>query len=29
MMTGPKLGLLLNFNVDVMRNGTKRVVNNL
>jgi len=28
-MTDLKLGLLLNFKVDVMRNGIKRVVNNL
>ena len=28
-MTGLKLGLLLNFKVDVMRNGIKRVVNKL
>jgi GxxExxY protein len=28
-MTGLKLGLLLNFKVDVMRNGIKRVVNRL
>ena len=27
-MTGLKLGLLLNFRVDVMRHGIKRVVNN-
>jgi GxxExxY protein len=27
-MTGLKLGLLLNFKVDVMRKGIKRVVNN-
>ena len=28
-MTGLKLGLLLNFKVDVMRNGIRRVVNKL
>ena len=28
-MTGLKLGLLLNFNVDVMRQGVKRIVNGL
>ena len=28
-MTGLKLGLLLNFKVDVMRKGIKRVANNL
>lgn len=28
-MTGHKLGLLLNFNVDVMRQGVKRIVNGL
>jgi GxxExxY protein len=28
-MTGLKLGLLLNFKADVMRNGIKRVVNKL
>ena len=28
-MTGLKLGLLLNFKVDIMRNGIKRVVNKL
>ena len=28
-MTGLKLGLLLNFKVDVMRSGIKRVVNKL
>jgi GxxExxY protein len=28
-MTGLKLGLLLNFRADVMRNGIKRVVNKL
>ena len=28
-MTGLKLGLLLNFKVDIMRNGIKRVVNRL
>ena len=28
-MTDLKLGLLLNFKVDVMRNGIKRVVNKL
>jgi len=28
-MTGLRLGLLLNFKVDVMRNGIKRVVNKL
>ena len=28
-MTGMKLGLLLNFKVDVMRNGIKRIVNKL
>ena len=27
-MTGLKLGMLLNFRVDVMRHGIKRVVNN-
>jgi hypothetical protein len=28
-MTGLKLGLLLNFKVDVMRKGIKRVANKL
>lgn len=28
-VTGHRLGLLLNFKVDVMRNGVKRIVNNL
>ncbi len=28
-LTGHRLGLLLNFNVDVMRNGIKRVVHGL
>ncbi|MDP1717723.1 MAG: GxxExxY protein, partial [Burkholderiales bacterium] len=28
-LTGSRLGLLLNFKVDVMRNGIKRVVNDL
>jgi GxxExxY protein len=28
-LTGHRLGLLLNFKVDVVRNGVKRIVNNL
>lgn len=28
-VTGHRLGLLLNFKVDVVRNGVKRIVNNL
>lgn len=28
-MTGLRLGMLLNFRVDLMRHGIKRVVNNL
>ncbi len=28
-MTGKRLGLLINFNVAVLRNGIKRIVNNL
>jgi GxxExxY protein len=28
-LTGKKLGLLINFNVPVLRDGIRRVVNNL